>query len=87
MRRPSTETVVVKVPPRVYAAGGGRAAAGPAGVGVEPLGRVVGEGRAPREWVGPSELPEELEARQQLRLADSSEPVSEHADGEPNGYL
>ena len=75
MRRPSTETVVVKVPPRVYAAVRRLAEAEyttPSGYIERRLSEVAAR---------------ELEARQQLRLADSSEPVSEHADGEPNGYL
>ena len=74
-RRPSTETVVVKVPSRVYAAVRRLAEAEyttPSGYIERRLSEVAAR---------------EAEARQQIRLVASSEPDSEPADGEPCGYL
>lgn len=74
-RRSSTETVVVKVLPRVYAAVRRLAEAEyttPSGYIERRLSEVAAM---------------EAEARQQMRLAGASEPDLEQANGEPHGYL
>jgi hypothetical protein len=73
--RPSTETVVLKVPPRVCAA-------------VWRLAEA--EYTTPRGYIERrlSEVTaREAEARQRMRAAGASESDSEHGDGEPHGYL